>query len=121
MKTLLAFLVLSGTAFCQNGFPPYPNYPDTNFAPKYQWKDYPIDVNRMAESFNFGANQKPFNGVATVPAPVRIRDAQGRLVGNVQMRPNGVITVRNRRGQVTQTGTVRAGSITIRPTTNTRK
>ena len=128
MRALLAFLAISSaSAFCQqNDFPPYPGYPNTEFAPKHDIRDFNLDVIAMGNSLSplsyrprsyaqFLEDNKPrFVAPPVTANPIKIRDAQGRLQGTIQTRPNGTITFRDNRGRVTQTGTVRAGTITLR-------
>jgi len=131
MKTLLAFLLLTGTAFCQNGFPPYPGYPDASKAP-VQAQTFRLDLNAMGRDLAPLSRQLPalvdlpdpnrnrFNAPPVTQAPIKIRDNQGRIVGSIQTRPNGVVTIRDSRGRATQTATVHGGTYALRSSTPTK-
>jgi hypothetical protein len=132
MRTLLAFLLLTGTAFCQNGFPPYPGYPDAAFAPQpphrvelnldAMGRDLaPMAFQPRSYSQWLADNQPRYVAPPVTQVPIKIRDNQGRVVGSVQTRSNGVVTIRDSRGRATQTATVRGGTYTLRSQTGTKK
>jgi hypothetical protein len=124
MKTLLAFLLLSGFAAAQ----PFPQGFGGQPAPQRQWRDYNLDPVMMAESFSDTAfrprsyaqyladNQPKMIVPAPGSKPMRIQDKQGRLQATIQTRPNGEVVVRDHYGRTVQTGTVRGGVVTMRNT-----
>ena len=129
MKTLLTFLLLSGSAFCQqNDFPPYPGYPDAQFAQVHEWKDHPLNIDDMiATAAHFAplafrppsytqwlADQEPkFIPPPKTKNPIRITNNRGQLQGTIQTRPNGTVVLRDRQGRTVQTATLKAGTYVI--------
>ena len=136
MKTLFALLIMSSTALCQQ-----PKNWEEAFRPAQSpWRGVEIDINGMAKAFaplaykprsyaeymaspDAPPNPAQSGNIQIGNQPIRIRDAQGRGIGNLSIRSNGLITVRDSRGRITSTATVRAGTInqTRTPTRTAKK